>query len=704
MGGSLFFDQTTPGASQGTGAANDLNPISQGTTNRFNDLTLNRTGGGTLTLGNEMQITNALTPTAGTLASGGNLVMLSTSATASGILALGGTAAITGNVNVQSFFKGGSYTIYRGYRMISSPIAEVAAPNNFFRKMQNRFIVTGPTNTAGGFDAGGIKVPNAITFRSYVETGTVGLSSYALPNNISNLVTIGKGYFFFFRGNRSNATTTKVNDVSLVFANPEDWTATYIGTINTGDQSIAVTKSSTGDGYDGYNLIGNPYPSTIDFSALVASNPVLSNDIISIIKRDRTGFVTMSGGVINSSTSPLPGALAPPTDNIRFIQTGQGFNVKANANGTVTFHESDKVTAAQIASSARLLSTRDNGGVSIDGVGGNRIQSGPVRQLVRLNVEDDVNQDAATVVLEPGNTAAYGGNDATYFGGSTVLCGTLTSDSIRTAINFMPPVSEVKEIKIYVSSAESNPNLKLNFTDLTAIEGKLALLHDKYTNTFARIDRSNSTYVFSINKDVRETYGNNRFALELMSKEDFAIQLGDFTGSRRVYGTLLSWNTVTEKNGDHFDVERSEDGVRFVKIGQQSAAGLSSERKPYSFSDKNPGASANYYRLKMVDVDGRYDYSKVVSMDFGFGTEGSVSIYPNPVTENLNVSWKNGDNGAKQVNIYDMTGRLVRTVGGIRESYMIQNVATLHNGAYILKLVDQTSGKTIASSKFIKKN
>ena len=704
MGGSLFFDQSTPGVSKGTGLANDLTVLSQGTTNRFNNFTLNRAASGTITLGNEMQITNAFIPTAGILASGGNLVMLSTDNTTSSILTLGTTTSITGDVNVQSFFKGGGYQSARGHRMISSPIAKVVFPNNFLKKMQERFIITGPTGTLGGFDSGGIKVPYATTFRSYVEAGAIGASSYNIPNNLSDLITIGKGYLFFFRGNRTNATTTKVNDVNLVFADPENCTATYIGTINSGNISIPVTKSSSGDGYDGYNLIGNPYPSTIDFDALVASNPVLNDNIISIIKRTKDGFITRSGGVLNYSTSPSPVAGSTTTsDDIRFIQSGQGFNVKANANGSVTFMESHKVTSAQNASSARVLSSEENGALSFGSVVRANVQSSIPRQLIRLNVEDAVNQDAATVVLEPGNNATYGGNDATYFTGSTVFCSTLTSDTVKTAINFMPQVNEVKEIKIYVSSAESNPDLKLNFTELTAIEGKLAWLYDKQKNIFTKIDATHKSYAFGINKDNRESFGNNRFALEFMSKEEFSIQLSGFTLSKRVYGTLLNWETISEKNSKLFEIERSDDGINFLKIGQQSAMGTSTEKKPYNFSDKNPSTTTNYYRLKMIDESGRYDYSKVVNIDHSFGTEDLVSIYPNPVVDNLNVSWKTKDNGVKQINIYDMTGKMVKALGGIKDNYLIQNVSNLQQGVYILKLLDIT-GKTIASAKFVKQN
>jgi hypothetical protein len=98
----------------------------------------------------------------------------------------------------------------------------------------------------------------------------------------------------------------------------------------------------------------------------------------------------------------------------------------------------------------------------------------------------------------------------------------------------------------------------------------------------------------------------------------------------------LEWTTLVEINSDHFAVERSDDGSHWQTLGTVAAAGNSETKINYSFTDYSPSSGANYYRLQMVDRDGKFKYSpvKVVrgSLIKGF------SVFPNPAREFLNVS------------------------------------------------------------------
>ncbi|NJN35007.1 MAG: T9SS C-terminal target domain-containing protein, partial [Saprospiraceae bacterium] len=62
--------------------------------------------------------------------------------------------------------------------------------------------------------------------------------------------------------------------------------------------------------------------------------------------------------------------------------------------------------------------------------------------------------------------------------------------------------------------------------------------------------------------------------------------------------------TASERNGSHFDVQRSKDGKTFTTIGQVKAVGNSLTLQRYEFSDENPLSGTNYYRLNAVDLDG----------------------------------------------------------------------------------------------------
>lgn len=92
------------------------------------------------------------------------------------------------------------------------------------------------------------------------------------------------------------------------------------------------------------------------------------------------------------------------------------------------------------------------------------------------------------------------------------------------------------------------------------------------------------------------------------------ITLIDFTAKENAGKNVLNWNTASESNSSHFNIERSEDGRTFYLIGSVNASGFSTTEVKYSFTDANPLGGVNYYRLVMVDKDASFAYSKVVSL------------------------------------------------------------------------------------------
>jgi len=93
------------------------------------------------------------------------------------------------------------------------------------------------------------------------------------------------------------------------------------------------------------------------------------------------------------------------------------------------------------------------------------------------------------------------------------------------------------------------------------------------------------------------------------------IQLIFFAGNITTEGVLLSWSTSNEINNDYFAIERSTDGVSFDNIGETDGQGTSSHLSEYEFVDKAPKDGSNYYRLKQVDYDGQFTYSKIIGVN-----------------------------------------------------------------------------------------
>jgi hypothetical protein len=158
----------------------------------------------------------------------------------------------------------------------------------------------------------------------------------------------------------------------------------------------------------------------------------------------------------------------------------------------------------------------------------------------------------------------------------------------------------------------------------------------------------------------------------------------------------LKWTTTNEINTSHFDIERSSDGVSFIKIGKVNSVNATGINN-YSSEDIQPLKGINFYRLKQVDIDGRFTYSNINKVLFeNFGD--AVNIYPNPAKDYIQF-----DFASKQktilINLFDMQGRLIRTTTLANVLPLKLNVEILSKGNYVIQLSD---GEKIAIGSFIK--
>ena len=120
------------------------------------------------------------------------------------------------------------------------------------------------------------------------------------------------------------------------------------------------------------------------------------------------------------------------------------------------------------------------------------------------------------------------------------------------------------------------------------------------------------------------------------------VTLVDFTAIKEGNIAQLSWLTSFERNSDYFDVEHSIDAKRWTVLSSIQSATKSQSLKSYSYSHATPFSGSNFYRLKMIDKDQSYAYSKICELQFS--TNFQASLFPNPVVEKLSIKaddWKN---------------------------------------------------------------
>ncbi|MBL0080747.1 MAG: T9SS type A sorting domain-containing protein [Bacteroidetes bacterium] len=185
------------------------------------------------------------------------------------------------------------------------------------------------------------------------------------------------------------------------------------------------------------------------------------------------------------------------------------------------------------------------------------------------------------------------------------------------------------------------------------------------------------------------------------------IELVSFIGYHNAdnYTNNLNWVTAAEINSSRFVVEKSLDGASFSYLDEKPAAGNSITALSYNLVDTKPSLGDNYYRLKMIDKDGTFEYSRIINVNVGVGDAGSqiLGIYPNPTRGMLNIRFLSGEKENFTMRVMNTTGQLVREntfefSAGI--NFIELNTFDFADGLYILQFVGENSG--LFDGKFVK--
>jgi hypothetical protein len=172
------------------------------------------------------------------------------------------------------------------------------------------------------------------------------------------------------------------------------------------------------------------------------------------------------------------------------------------------------------------------------------------------------------------------------------------------------------------------------------------------------------------------------------------IKLLSFSGKCYNKNILLKWSTTSEINNDFFALEKSIDGIIWTAITK--IKGNSTTINNYSFTDTEQNNQQVYYRLRQVDIDGRFEYSKIISVDNCSTNINLFTISPNPSNGNITVKI-NGLTGLQQLQIYNAVGQFVKKVQVIQNKNI--SIFDLPNGLYFIKLKNNSQ-----SLKLIKQN
>lgn len=183
------------------------------------------------------------------------------------------------------------------------------------------------------------------------------------------------------------------------------------------------------------------------------------------------------------------------------------------------------------------------------------------------------------------------------------------------------------------------------------------------------------------------------------------VELLSFTAKEIDNNGYIKWTTANEINADYFSLEKSFDGLNFKEITQQQCQ-AGNGNKSYMYIDYDLASSGFfilYYRLKQIDKNGSYTYSKIVSIKLTKDASFQLlAFYPNPCVDFFKARFFSDKNQEITTSIVTLEGKLIQSEKqnastGVNE--FLQDVTTLSGGTYIFKIV---AGEKQQSYKFTK--
>jgi hypothetical protein len=199
----------------------------------------------------------------------------------------------------------------------------------------------------------------------------------------------------------------------------------------------------------------------------------------------------------------------------------------------------------------------------------------------------------------------------------------------------------------------------------------------------------------SFNSQPTRQYGSRFGCFAFPAPSTLPVKLANFTVIRSGNNALLKWTTSSETKTDHFEIERSYDGITFSAVGSKQATGYSTTDINYQYIDPINLSTGNiYYRLNTLDVDGKSTYSKIVVLRLSGSVVKDFTVYPNPFTNNLKLELNTEKETEVIIRISDALGQPVinRSILLQRGSNVIvlsSEIQNLKPGIHLLEIISE---------------
>ncbi|GEM_PF-3564800 len=168
---------------------------------------------------------------------------------------------------------------------------------------------------------------------------------------------------------------------------------------------------------------------------------------------------------------------------------------------------------------------------------------------------------------------------------------------------------------------------------------------------------------------------------------------------------VLVWETQSEVNSDIFEVEKSIDAVSWFVIDEITAAGNSNSSILYQVIDTKNNNGFSYYRLKQIDIDGKFNYSNIIFTQCKEESLFDFSLFPNPTSDYTKIQFTKNP-GIISITVFNSTGQIVLSEYGkdnINSNEIIISTEAFVNGLYYVKVIDEKTNQTSTKKLIINK-
>ncbi|WP_188812327.1 T9SS type A sorting domain-containing protein [Hymenobacter cavernae] len=533
----------------------------------------------------------------------------------------------------------------------------------------------------------------AVTFSSATTAGSVltdvtALNSASAGVRIQGSTTTAAG---------SATVATNITITNNVFNNGTAYTVS--GSVRDGDGINLV-------GVSGNTITGNVINNNKGFGIYLATTANTNNNISNnIIRGNGSGSSTDDAGI----------AIAFGTNNLisKNIISGSTGDAIVAFQSTATSTSGNRFTQNQTTSNGKLGINLTNTTVAVapDGVTTNVDSGTATGPNGRLNfpvfTQATINGGVLRVTgySPPGALIEIflADNDPTKFGeGRTYLTSATEGSSADLDSKWGPYSGNMSANGIAASavSSGSETNASRFMFSLPLTSDQLSLLQTGGAQITATATALSTTLVNGVAVGNTSEFSANAFLVTT----PLPVELTSFLVQAKVNDAVLSWTTASEKNNDHFAVERSADGKNFVQVGKVQGHGTSTAVHSYRFVEASAARHGQllYYRLRQVDADGAESFSPVSTVSFAAAAAATeVGVYPNPATTETTLDLTMLPAGTYSVSVTDLTGRsysVQQLIGGQSHLLDLRGVSA---GAYLLVIRGEN---TLLTQRLLKQN